>query len=70
MTNGAKKSSSGVQEPEDAVAYRLQKDGAMIAKVAERDGCRLCKTGLFGEPWERPASSSGRLSADVMVMND
>lgn len=29
------------------------------------DGCEWCRTGLYGEPWERPKSRSGRDDDDV-----
>lgn len=40
-----------------------------LIKVAERVGCGLCRTGLFGETWGRPVYSSGRLWTDMMMMN-
>jgi hypothetical protein len=32
-------------------------------------GCGQRRTVRYGDPWGRPMSSSGRLSADMMMMN-
>ncbi|KAJ8706628.1 hypothetical protein PYW07_012706 [Mythimna separata] len=39
-----------------------------LARVRESDGCETHRTGRCGTAWERPMSSSGRLSAEMIMM--
>lgn len=69
MSVRAKKFLSGVHGPGDAVSvgqHCIQEDEAMAC--LKRDGSEWCRT-LFVIPWGRSIrSTSGRLSADMMVM--
>lgn len=54
--------SSGVTERKTQSVFR---DGVTTwVTLRERDGCGRCRTGLFGESWGRPISSSEPLSDD------
>lgn len=37
------------------------------ARVVGSDGCGWGRTGLFSNPWGRPVSNGGHLSADMMI---
>lgn len=67
MADGAKLFLSCNHGQEVSQSVGLQQDVTTWLKTMERDGCGRRRIGLFGEPWERPTSSNGRLSADMMI---
>jgi hypothetical protein len=54
--------------PEDAAFGRPPQGGPMTwSGSRETAGCGQRRTGRYGDLWGRPMSSSGRLSADMMM---
>lgn len=49
-------------------SYERQGGARTWLGLQEYDVCGWHRTGLFGEPWGRPMSCCGRLSADMMKM--
>ncbi|KAI8433726.1 hypothetical protein MSG28_015714 [Choristoneura fumiferana] len=69
MADGVRRFSNGVRGPGDELSVGLQQDGATTwLRSRDLGGCGKHKTGLSGEPWGRPMSSSGGLWADMMMM--
>ncbi|KAJ8735120.1 hypothetical protein PYW08_014370 [Mythimna loreyi] len=62
---------SGDRVPEDVVLVGLPQGGPTTwSRLLEFDGCETHGTGRCGDVWGRPMSSSGRLSAELMMMID
>ncbi|KAJ8728126.1 hypothetical protein PYW08_016511 [Mythimna loreyi] len=69
MAAGAERFWSGDRVPEDVVLVGLPQGGPTTwSRLLEYDGCETHGTGRCGDVWGRPMSSSGRLSAELMMM--
>lgn len=69
IADGAKKLWSDIHGPDNTMSVGLQQDGVTSwLRSWERDGFGWRRAGLFDEPWRRLLSSSGHVSAYMMIM--